>query len=783
MKQTHFSSGPWTRATAVSAAAILLATTTKANSADSTNRTIRSEAAQAQSTHRLPADVPPVLAVWGWTESDFAPRGYEAHIEMMARHSGVNVLTTTIRAPGKFVTDAAVREQIRRATEYAAQFGIKIAMDLDIRLAREAFREANPDELQEMLRLREVALKSSGQVTFSITGDILGDHYTFNATPYVPLSGRVVRIYAYERTDQGIKTETVQDITSQCRIVFATTNQVTVSIACGQQTGGKTACVMVSFVHLSPDVFAPHLLSFQRGILDSYRDIPLAGACKDEWGFPPCFDGNHPAHNDHWYSPFLAKAYSKRTGGRDLARDCLLMTFGEVGREAERVAALNHFNELCRQRNGAIETDFYDAVKAVWGPDAVVATHATWWPYPDRREFKKNGLDWWSAKRDFAQTDEITPYSVRTSLAKKWSSPLWYNMYYSTKVLDYQAELWAGALTGGRINYHGLWPTDDKLAAVQERYRALLRGGLMRGDCRVRLLNFITRSPLDCPVAVVFGQPCAMNWSVQAYDDVGLALSDALWQAGFPTDLIPTTEIWSGDLTVNANGHVQYGPQCYRSVVLYHPQFESAATAAFFQKAVRGKTKLYRVGDWTQDFDGRSFGGVSSLPRKMVVLADPKTAVETVTKQLSAAGVVPQARADRILGFGDCRSVAPPAQGETRLLDGTHVVVAGVNSAAGDPIQRTIQVRGRPVAVDALGMVAIRMDKRGRIEALAAGGLKSLSADKFKIELPERVDLALWRDGHGRFHGVLQDWSGTVPAPLRKLSQDWLRLSAPDPLK
>ena len=135
-------------------------------------------------------------------------------------------------------------------------------------------------------------------------------------------------------------------------------------------------------------------------------------------------------------------------------------------------------------------------------------------------------------------------------MAKKWNSPLWFNMYYSPNVPDYQAEMWAGALTGGRIDYHPLWPVDENTTPHVELYRALLRGGLMRGDCRVRLLNFITRSALDCPVAVVFGQPCAMNWAGPAYDDVGLGLSDALWQAGYPADLIPTTEIWTGALSV-----------------------------------------------------------------------------------------------------------------------------------------------------------------------------------------------------------------------------------------
>ena len=107
--------------------------------------------------------------------------------------------------------------------------------------------------------------------------------------------------------------------------------------------GGYATLVGMTF---TPDVFAPHLMMFQRQILDSYRDVPLAGACKDEWGFPPCFDGN-PAHTDYWYSQPLAQAYEQQTGGREFLRDCLLMTYGEVGRERERRAAAAHNHVGC----------------------------------------------------------------------------------------------------------------------------------------------------------------------------------------------------------------------------------------------------------------------------------------------------------------------------------------------------------------------------------------------------------------------------------------------------
>ena len=119
-------------------------------------------------SYRLPDDVPPVIAVWGWLKHAFKPANYKAHIDMVAHHSGVNVLATTLRAPGRLVTDKDVHDKIKDATRYAARFGIRIAMDLDVRLAREAFEQAYPDELQEMLRLREIALTHEGKVTLRI---------------------------------------------------------------------------------------------------------------------------------------------------------------------------------------------------------------------------------------------------------------------------------------------------------------------------------------------------------------------------------------------------------------------------------------------------------------------------------------------------------------------------------------------------------------------------------------------------------------------------------------
>src|SRR5690606_16455853 len=127
---------------------------------------------------------------------------------------------------------------------------------------------------------------------------------------------------------------------------------------------------------------------------------------------------------------YRSEVYRDRTGGRDLLADLLLMHKGIEGREKERLQAINHFQEMARVRNVELEAGFYQVVKETFGPEGIVAVHPTWFPYPERREFKKNGLDWWAVKRDWAQTDEVVPFGIRTALAKKWNSPVWFNMYY-----------------------------------------------------------------------------------------------------------------------------------------------------------------------------------------------------------------------------------------------------------------------------------------------------------------------------------------------------------------
>jgi len=734
-----------------------------------------------QLSGRLSHSAQPVIGAWFWSEKEFEPDGYRHFIDQLSQHSCYDLLSVSIRVPGRDITDIDVHNQVKLAVLYGKEKGIRMAFELDPRLARRKFEAAYPDELQESLWLEEVSLSADKPVDVVMRSISLSDHMTGRKTPYISLHGSLLRVYSYTKAAEGIEPSSLREITAECRVIGSSDDSLVVSLPAAGGNKRLQACVMASFTHLYPDVFAPHLQEFTREIIRGYSDVPMAGGMRDEWGFPPSMPAGRMASGKHfWYSKHYASAYAKKTGGRELLADCLLMQAGIKGQQKERQMAINSYMELNLQRNSFLEDDFYKAIKEAFGADAAVVTHPTWYPYPDRLEYKKNGLDWWTATRDWAQTDELTPFAVRTSLAKKWGSPVWYNQYYSTRASDYGQELWSSVLGGGRINYHPLYPRND--LKNSDKYLALLRGSLMQGESRVSLLNFISESPLDCPVAVVFGHPAAMNWAGPYFEDPGMDLVDSLWGAGIPTDLIPTSEIENGSLGIGEDGWIRYGKQRYAAVVLYNPEFEKPSVVDFFDRAAGKKTQLFRMGDWTRDFDGNAFDGAAALPREMTAVRDIQSVLPKVLDVLKKQKIELQTPATRILkGFGHVSS-APPAQGFCRLTDGTLIQVAGTHQPSGDPINVRFKIGKYEVAFTAVGIAAVRLDEEGRVEALAAGGLTSFKTQKAEIQLEKPVDLAFWKDEAGTIKGVIQGWEGEIPHPLLSLTKEWVRLKAPVPL-
>ena len=312
---------------------------------------------------RLPHGVPPEITFWGMNDFHFAPNGFKPIIDIFADHSPFSLLNTTLRLQDHPLSDVSVHDHLLALVRYARERNLKPTLDLCLRLDRKPFQNAYPDELQEMVKLAEIRLSPDSVVQCTVEPEIPGDHMTFNDTKYIPTAGRLLRVYAYARDGGKILPGSIRDITGECRVISAGAGGVRVALPPHKKSERTTACVMACFTHLSPDVFAPHLLEYQRELIRQYSDLPLAGAFKDEWGFPASSGRVLTEHRAFWYSGRYAEAYSRSTGGQDLAEDILLMAYPQRGRRIERQRAINHFMRLNLERNIEIEEDFYRAVK------------------------------------------------------------------------------------------------------------------------------------------------------------------------------------------------------------------------------------------------------------------------------------------------------------------------------------------------------------------------------------------------------------------------------------
>ncbi len=718
-------------------------------------------------------DWPPVIGAWFWSQETLEAGGYRPFLDKVAERSPYTLLSTSCRR--KEIVDPLLHTSMDQAVRYARSRGLKIALELDIRLARQAFRSRYPEELQEELVLRTIEFTadgSPGEVVFQ--GSDTTDHMIGSLPKYECLKTRLVRIYSFRKGEKGLDPKTLREITKE-GILPADEGPRRLTVRVPAQSG-RAVCVIAAHTLLTPDVFAPHLLAYQREILRQYADVPLAGIMKDEWGFPPDHTGN-PDHDRYWYSRAMAAKYAEVSNGGDLVRDALLMYAGEQGRERDRQAAINRYRKLCRLRNVEIENEFYRAGKELFGPDAYIVTHPTWVPYPGAQEFRKNGLSWWEATRDMGQTDESTPYPCRTSLSKRWGFPLWYNQYYAKETDSYLEEMWAGALAGGRLNVHPLYPRPDLKG--EEASLRLLQSGLMAGMTRLRLLDFITRAPLECPVAVVFGHTCAMNWTQPTYNSVGLEIASALCAEGYPTDLIPSSLIAAQALKIDSDGYICLGPQRYRAVVLYQPEYGDRQELAFFRRAAKGRSRLFLVGRWTMDYEARPLDTRNLLQSNVLTGLEEDACLGAVTRWLEDQGVarVTQWSPDTARwGHAGGKLATPPREGYSFLTDGTYLRIAGAKNPSGDPIRETFTWQGHSLTVDAVGLVAVRFAVDGRIAAFAAGGLRHLRTDRMEIALPEPADLAFCLQKDGRMQGLLQGWQGSLPESLRAITGEWQRL-------
>ena len=727
---------------------------------------------------------------------------FRRFIDVVAPTNAFDALTLTTRGLDTIIDNTTATEKVKRAVEYARdEYGVGALLDIDVRIARYDFEKERPELSQERLYFQELGFDSGKDLQFHFHAPVLSDHYTGNR-PYYVRGARFVRAWRYRVDSNGsIIGDTIRDASGLVRyqnnqfdveklpvgeVDARTTDVFDVAFPGDALAADERATVAVAFRYSYLDLFADETLALEKSLYESFRDTPALGVAKDEWGFPPSFE-RVDALNDFWYSERMREAYGKRYSNRDLIEDLFLACRGRVGEARARIEALDRYRKLCADRTVEYEIQNYQLTKEFWGENAFVGVHCTWYPWPNMLEMRKNGLMWWQAPRDFAQTDEYVPFSIRNSLAKGTGS-LWINMYYARQPSLYIWEHWTAAASGGRVHLHSIYPRDAS-SPTNPRDSKLLPvvedAGVAKIREKIRILNFISNSQLDSPVAVVFSRFGAANPLREEYQKVGTDLCDRLAVHGYPADLIPIDEIFSErpDGTKKwslVNGFLQYGAQPYRVVILYgESDAESDAYDAFKKVAISVgselKTRIITLSPTASD-------------------AEKNDLIQRVVADLRTSGVAtqtPWVHDEFSFGPAEETSTRPPRSSRSRYLDGTILWIAAQESPFGDPIVLENEVvplnnhkTTSPISAVANGVFAVKFDEQGELVAFAASDFRSVRIQDCEITLSDSdigsapIDVALWRDSSGKWRGVFQRSVNDAPESLWRFTERWNYLKA-----
>lgn len=713
---------------------------------------------------RLPVEVdgkliPRDLGCWfPRLEEATEPDGYKRFLDTMGPRAAFDLFAVSSRMTQiESIAPEAIKFQ-RDAAVYAwEKYGIRLLPDAEIRLSRKEFNRRFPQRKAEMLVLQEIRQEAGKTLEIAGSRSAMTDHYTHNY-PYTVEGARLVKVWSYQKDEGGaILSDTIRDITGEASFREETSESARITHVRLEGDGAdapRFVCAAVAYAYLYPDLYSDEAFDFERELFTAHREIPAGGCVKDEWGFLPCFTGV-PNRDEINYSPKGAELYARKNPGRDLTDDALLMFQPQAGKEAERIRVIDAYQQMNFETVLRYEYQLYALTKEFWGPNAFPATHPTWYCSPGANEFRKNSLMWWRHPRDFAQTDEQTPFPCRTGMSKT-NGRLWYNEFYADETAPYFAEHWTSLLGGGRVNIHPFCCQPNNPRVTPDNFSGMttiLDEGMERARQRIRMLNLISDAPLYSPAGIVFGHFGVMNWARPEFNSLlgpGLGLCRQFSEKGYPADLIPSSQTGAKNVaqnpcwSVSADGWLQYGNQPYRTVVLFaETDSDRADFDALRRLAASSKTKIV------------SPDGVSEAIR---FLEESDTPKQSPWKE------------------------RPAMSGFARMTDGTLVwASASLENPAGLPlsIHETVRLSGgQEIKIDAeaVGVLACRFDADGNLTALAGSEIKKFSAAEMTFDLSENAplpDLALWKDGQGRWKGVFQSEKNALPDGLRPLADDW----------
>lgn len=562
------------------------------------------------------------IIYWKWDSDVLEPTVLEEKVRDLTARTEIGNIFIGMEWIREDFQGERISNAFRRCIHLLHEAGRKVMIECCIRGEGTSFRAENPDGTAYLVSVYDGPANGAGSIRIShepvyhywrVSGEH-GEHHVFAAYRVKKNgSGECVCMEKLERfVSRAIPGETGFEI----------------EISSPDIREGETLAAIVGFPQPIPDLAHPQLIPYFRKMVRHAHDLNADGVFSDEWGYdmilkieqPNPYDDNHLFVRHISYSKYMEALYRNQYG------ESLLGTIPElfyVG-SSRRRELVDRYLRLLRQICTQNEEDMYRVVKEELGTDAFWGIHPTWWGSMDKQnfEFFKNGFYWWDARRDYAQTDEMVSPSIRTALAHRFHSPVWYNMWYSMGTRDirtYYPESWNNLRYGGRTHYLG-YECPNEAVVLELRPKGLLES-IEQMDRRIRLFDDVACQP-DCRLLVLFGYEAVSNWA-----DIGL---ECPWTPINPRlmkvlqtshelfrdclcDLIPSYAVENGSLSVDSGGKARYGTQTYDAVIALYPERMTRQAEQFLRALDAAKLILCGTKGW-KDLAARGAAVFDDIP-------------------------------------------------------------------------------------------------------------------------------------------------------------------------
>lgn len=566
------------------------------------------------------------IIYWKWEDSTLQSDLIEK-IEDLCKRTQMTAVFIALHWVKKSIADKDLLEAVAFCADELHKRGRKLYLELCPRNEGNTFFEQYPMQTAFLTNATEISLDENGKGEARIDVTAFPHYWRENRfTTETLLNGFIFdKVADFTYAPDGV-IDAAQFITlSDVLIDEKQKRSVNVCVSAGIGNKNKTAVAFVGIPQPIPELASDRFEDFFGAMLDHFKEIKIDGVCSDEWGYDvilnidegddnPDFYRKKEIYLNHIsYSQNFARRYSEECGG-NLERDILDLFYHEAGNVQKSIAKVNNYHKTLRSIMRVNDEQMYGLTKERFGVDTFFGVHPTWWGnnYLQNFEGFKNGFYWWEAKRDIAQTDEIVIMPIRTALAHKCQSSIWYNMWYSMGTRDintYYRETWQNIRFGGRTHYLA-YECPNESVVLELKQDGMLES-IEEMDAIVRSIDPIQTTQPDCRVLILFGLQNCLNWFFndnpappwyprhRVQYDV-LQCAEKVFEQ-FLCDLVPTTEIENGSLTFKEN-KVVYGTQTYDTVVLLAPDSMDKSCFSFLSRLdkadliVCGNASIYSDG-------------------------------------------------------------------------------------------------------------------------------------------------------------------------------------------